>query len=80
MSIFVVVVAQLLSCVHLFATPWTAALQASLSPTLSRICSNSCPLSWCIYKCIYIYIWIYLSPQAVQKEVMGWIYPQVLVC
>ena len=57
MSIFVVVVAQLLSCVHLFATPWTAALQASLSPTISRICSNSCPLSWCIYKCVYIYIY-----------------------
>ena len=34
---------QLLSCVQLFATPWTAALQASLSITNSRACSNSCP-------------------------------------
>jgi len=33
----VVFVVQLLSCVRLFATPWTAALQASLSFTISRI-------------------------------------------
>ena len=33
-SLFVVV--QSLSCVQLFATPWTAALQASLSFTISR--------------------------------------------
>ena len=39
---------QLLSCVRLFATPWTAAHQASLSFTISQICSISCPLSqWC---------------------------------
>ena len=39
---------QLLSHVWLFATPWTAARQASLSITSSRGCSNSCPLSqWC---------------------------------
>ena len=31
---------QSFSCVQLFATPWTAARQASLSTT------NSCPLSW----------------------------------
>ena len=38
---------QSLSCVLLFMTPWTVALQASLSPT-SRVYSNSCPLSqWC---------------------------------
>ena len=30
------VVVQLLSCVQLFATPWTAALQASLSSAVSR--------------------------------------------
>ena len=37
MSIFVVVAdAQLLSCVHHFATSWTVALQASLSPTISQ--------------------------------------------
>ena len=33
---------QSLSCVWLFATPWTAARQASLSFTISRACSNSC--------------------------------------
>ena len=41
---------QLLSHVQLFATPWIAALQASLSITNStpRVSSNSCPLSrWC---------------------------------
>ena len=40
------IVVQPLSCVQLFATPWTAAHQASLSFTISpRLCSNSCPLS-----------------------------------
>ena len=34
------------SCVQLFATPWTAAYQASLCFTVSQSCSNSCPLSW----------------------------------
>ena len=39
---------QSLSCVWLFATPWTAAHQASLSITTPGIYSNSCPLSrWC---------------------------------
>ena len=39
---------QSLSCVWLFATPWTAAHQASLSITNSRLYPNSCPLSrWC---------------------------------
>ena len=38
---------QLLSHGRLFATPWTAARQASLSPA-PRACSNSCPWSqWC---------------------------------
>ena len=33
---------------QLFATPWTAACQASLSITIARACLNSCPLSqWC---------------------------------
>ena len=35
-------VVQLLSLVHLFPTPWTAACQASLSFTISQVCSNSC--------------------------------------
>ena len=34
--VFIVVAVQLLSCVQLFATPWTAACQASLSFTISR--------------------------------------------
>ena len=39
---------QSLSCVQLFATPWTAAQQASLFIITPRACSNSCPLSrWC---------------------------------
>ena len=39
---------QPLSRVRLFATPWTAARQASLSITNSRIYSNPCPSSrWC---------------------------------
>ena len=39
------VLAQLLSQVRLFATPWTAARQASLSLLPPGVCSNSCPLS-----------------------------------
>ena len=42
--IFVVIV-QSISHVQRFATPWTAALQASLSSLSPRVCSNSCPLS-----------------------------------
>ena len=39
---------QLLSCVRLFVTPWTAALQASLSIANSWSLLNSCPLNrWC---------------------------------
>ena len=41
-------VVQSLSCVWLFATPWTAAHQASLSFSSPRACWESCPLSrWC---------------------------------
>ena len=47
-SIFTFVVVQSLSHSQLFATPWTAAHQASRSFTISQVCSNSCPLnSWC---------------------------------
>ena len=35
-----------------FATPWTAAHQASLSITNSRACSNSCLSSWSCYPTI----------------------------
>ena len=39
---------QLLSCVWLFGTSWTAACQASLPSPTSRAYSNPCPLSrWC---------------------------------
>ena len=39
---------QSLSCVRLFATPWTAAPQAFLSITIPGAYSNSCPSSqWC---------------------------------
>ena len=39
---------QLLSCVWLFAAPWTAACPVSLSSPSPKVCSNSCPLSqWC---------------------------------
>ena len=39
---------QSLSCVRLFATPWTTARQASLSITNSWVHPNPCPLSrWC---------------------------------
>ena len=37
---------QSLSCVHLFATPWTTARQASLSITNTRGHPNPCPSSW----------------------------------
>ena len=40
------VVVQSLSCVRLFATPWTAAPQASLSFTIFQSLLKLCPLSW----------------------------------
>ena len=47
LQLFIVVV-QSLSCVRLFATPWTAAYHAFLSFTISGACLNSCALSrWC---------------------------------
>ena len=43
-----VVVVQSLSCVPLFATPWTVAHQTSLSSLSPRVFSNLCPFSqWC---------------------------------
>ena len=42
------IVVQLLSCVWIFATSWTAVLQASLSFTISQSLLKLCPLSqWC---------------------------------
>ena len=37
---------QWLSCIWLFAAPWTAAHQASCPSLTPRVYSNSCPLSW----------------------------------
>ena len=43
-----VVVVQLLNCIRLFATPWTAAHQASCPSVSPGVCSHSCPLCrWC---------------------------------
>ena len=52
LQIMVCVVVQSLSCVQLFATPWTAALQTFLSFTLSQSLVNSCSLSWWCYPTI----------------------------
>ena len=41
-----VILGQLLSCVWLLATPWTAARQAPLSSTISWSLLKFCPLSW----------------------------------
>ena len=42
-------VVQSLSCIHHFATPWTAAPKASLSFLSPWFCSDSCPFSWWYY-------------------------------
>ena len=47
-----VAVVQLLSCVQLFVTPWTAAYQALLSLTISWSCPGSWSLSWWYYPTI----------------------------
>ena len=47
---------QSLSRVQLFATPWTAAHQASLSITNSKTCSNSCPSSWWCHPTILSFV------------------------
>ena len=43
------VVAQSLSHVWLFATPWTAARQLPCPSPSPGVCSNSCPLGWWCY-------------------------------
>ena len=48
MCVHVVSVVQSLTCVWLFATPWTAAHHSLLSSTIPQVCLNSCQLSrWC---------------------------------
>ena len=44
--LLIFVVVQSPSHVRLFATPWTAACQASLSLTISRVCPSSHLLHW----------------------------------
>ena len=57
--------ADSLSRVWLFATPWTAAHQASPSP---GVCSNSCPLSrWC-YLTISSSVTPFSCPQSFQAS------------
>ena len=57
------ILVQSLSCVQLFAAPWTAARQAYLSITNSRVYSNSCPLSqWCHSKHLILYRPLLLLP------------------
>ena len=41
-----IVAVQSLSCVRLFATPWTAASRPPCPSPTPGACSNSCPLSW----------------------------------
>ena len=43
--IYAIVVVQLLNCVRLFVTPWTAAARLPCPSLFPRVCSNSCPLS-----------------------------------
>ena len=52
---------QLLSCVQLFTTPWTAALQTSLSPT-PRAYLNSCPSSWWCHPAIILCLPLFFLP------------------
>ena len=48
----ILIVVQSFSRVWLFATPWTAARQASCPSSSPRACSNSCSLSWWFYPTI----------------------------
>ena len=43
---------QSLSCVQLFATPWTAAYQVHCPSPTPRAYSNSCPSSWWCHRTI----------------------------
>ena len=50
--VYLVVIVQSPSCVQLFATPWTEALQASLSLTISQVhvrCIGVCPSSFSLH-------------------------------
>jgi len=45
-SVIIMLNSQSLSCVQLFATPWTAAARLPCPSPTPRVYSNSCPLSW----------------------------------
>ena len=45
-SVSIMFNSQSLSCVQLFATPWTAAPSLLCPSPTPRVYSNSCPLSW----------------------------------
>ena len=45
-SVSIMLNSQSLSCVQLFATPWTAAARLPCPSPTPRVYSNSCPLSW----------------------------------
>ena len=42
---YYVIIVQLLSCVGLFMTPWTATIRFLCIPLPPGVCSNTCPLS-----------------------------------
>ena len=63
------VVVKSLSCVLLFAIPWTAACQTSLSFTVFGVYSNSCPLSWWCHPSISPFVAPFSScPQSFQPS------------
>ena len=65
---FVFSLVQRLSRVRLFATPWTAACQASLSITNSR---SPCPLGWWCHPAISSSVTLFSScPQLTQHQAL----------
>ena len=59
-----VVVAQSLSCMQLFVTPWTAAYQLFCPPLSPGVCSNYCPLSRLIKQAINLCLsFAYINPR-----------------
>ena len=48
-SMISVVIVQLLGCVWLLVTPWTAARRILCLSLSFGVCSDSCPLSWLCY-------------------------------
>ena len=60
---------QSLSCVRLFATPWTTAHQASLSSSTARVYPNPYPLSlWCHPTILFSIVPFSSCPQSFQHQ------------